>query len=282
MPRGESYEVIFVDDGSTDGTREWLRTFEGREPFRVILNEQNLGYARANNRGAAAARGEFLLLLNNDLILTPGWLEPMAALADRRTEYGIIGNVQLNARTGRVDHSGIFVNAAGKPQHEVALPLNTECKTVPAVTGACLLIRRTLWSELGGFDEQYLNGGEDIDLCLEAQARGHKVGVALKSVILHHISASPGRKKRDEQNSYLLTRRWRRELEELATDSWCRHYAEFDLNAAQGFAHPWESLQVLAYLWKLRESPPAFARQRVRAVLDHELCRWRTTLDFAS
>src|SRR5687767_66385 len=78
LPAGLAHEIIFVDDGSTDGTREWLATLTA-PPFRVLLNERNLGYAIANNRAAAVARGEFLVLLNSDLVLQPGWLEPMLA-----------------------------------------------------------------------------------------------------------------------------------------------------------------------------------------------------------
>ncbi|MES1194676.1 MAG: glycosyltransferase [Opitutus sp.] len=70
LPADLALEIIFVDDGSTDGTREWLATLP--PDIRVVLNEKNLGYAAANNRGAALARGEFLALLNNDLILAPG------------------------------------------------------------------------------------------------------------------------------------------------------------------------------------------------------------------
>src|SRR5206468_659098 len=106
LPANLTHEIIFVDDGSTDGTREWLATL--REPIRVVLNERNLGYAMANNHAAATARGELLVLLNNDLVLQPHWLEPMlathAALDERA---GIVGNLQLNARTRELDHAGI-------------------------------------------------------------------------------------------------------------------------------------------------------------------------------
>src|SRR4051812_854583 len=75
LPAALAHEIIFVDDGSTDGTRAWLSS--GPAPCRTILNDRNLGFAGACNRGAAAASGEFLFFLNNDLVLLPGWLEPM-------------------------------------------------------------------------------------------------------------------------------------------------------------------------------------------------------------
>jgi GT2 family glycosyltransferase len=155
LPSGLTHEIILVDDGSTDDTRAWLSTLT--PPFRVVLNDRNLGYAAANNRAIALARGEFLALLNNDLVLLPHWLEPMfgahRSLADRA---GFIGNIQLDARTGHVDHTGIVINHQGKPVHDRALPplrsrLLSKVRPVPAITGACVLVERDLWQRLGGF-----------------------------------------------------------------------------------------------------------------------------------
>ena len=169
MPESVSHEIILIDDGSTDGTREWLASLQG-SGIKLLLNECNLGYAATNNRAAAVARGEFLALLNNDLILLPDWLEPMlAAHASLRDRAGLIGNVQLDARSGTVDHAGLVIGVTGKPLHVRALPPAPvrwlhPIRTVPAVTGACMIVERALWHQLGGFDEGYVNGGEDIDL----------------------------------------------------------------------------------------------------------------------
>src|SRR5262249_46398567 len=149
---------ILIDDGSTDGTREWLAKLPDSQ-FRVVLNERNLGYAIANNRAARQARGEFLALLNNDLVLQAGWLDPMlAAHAKLRGRAGLVGNIQLDADSGVVDHAGLVVNLTGKPVHARSVPsalarLLRPVKVVPAVTGACVLIERGLWETLGGFDE---------------------------------------------------------------------------------------------------------------------------------
>jgi GT2 family glycosyltransferase len=234
LPPGFTHEIILVDDGSTDGTRDWLATLAA--PYRVVLNERNLGYAGANNRGIKIAQGDLLVLLNNDLVLLPRWLEPMlAAHGSFAGRAGLIGNVQREVRTGLVDHTGIVVNAQGKPVHDRTPPswlarLVFPLRVVPAVTGACVLVERALWQELGGFDEAYVNGGEDVDLCFRARAAGRTNAVALRSIVRHHVSASLGRKARDEENSYRLARRWRREFV-LAADgpmrAWCRE--RFDL-----------------------------------------------------
>jgi GT2 family glycosyltransferase len=273
LPSGLAHEIILVDDGSTDGTREWLATLTD-PPFRVVLNEKNLGYAGANNRGAALARGEFIALLNNDLVLTPRWLEPMLKLHARLgARAGLISNVQLNASTGALDHTGVFIDHKGKPQHDRTPPADfrKDWREIDLVTGACMLIRRELWQQLGGFDQRYHNGCEDVDLCLRAKAAGQANAVALRSVILHHISASPGRKLRDEENCYRLTLRWRDELARLGLPAWCHQFLAGDLNAA---TDPSVSSSVLAYRLRLRRTPPPAALAGMQAAIAFELARW--------
>ncbi len=169
VPSALEHEVVFVDDGSTDGTREWLKGLPA--PCRAVLNEKNLGFAGACNRGAAAARGEFLFFLNNDLILLPGWLEPMLAVFAAHADAGLVGNVQRNAATGAVDHAGLVFNAKGKPEHLTRRSL-AAVRPVVAVTGACVAIRAATWRKLGGFDEGFINGCEDVDLGLRALESG--------------------------------------------------------------------------------------------------------------
>jgi GT2 family glycosyltransferase len=268
IPATLDHEIILVDDGSTDGTRDWLKTL-AQPPFTILLNERNLGYAGANNRAAAEATGELLILLNNDLELTPGWLEPMLAVHSELQQPGAIGNVQLNASSGEVDHAGIYVTAKGKPEHDVQFPLNRNYKLSPAVTGACLLIERSLWQELGGFHPQFINGGEDIDLCFRATQIGRTNAVALHSAIRHHVSASPGRKRHDEQNAYWLTLRWKDELMRLGARSWCRHHVRHTAYRSI-FSLP----AILLYLLGLRSTPPTAALRGVEKNIDHSLVLW--------
>lgn len=216
LPRRLDHEIILVDDGSTDGTRNWLRTLG--PPFRVVLNARNLGYAGSNNRGALAATGDILALLNSDLVLTRGWLQPMLRLAGW-PGVGVVGNVQLRAADRGLDHAGIVFTPKCKPAHDDRprwLRWPWPSRRVPAVTAACLLIRRDLFLQLRGFDENFHNGCEDIDLCFRARARGYSCRVALRSRILHHVSASRGENPKNEYNSRRLAVRWRDELMEQA------------------------------------------------------------------
>ncbi len=281
LPDGLPHEIILIDDGSTDGTRAWLATLRD-PPFRVLLNERNRGYAATNNRAAAVARGERLALLNNDLVLTPGWWEPLlAAHTSLRDRAGLVGNVQRDAKSGAVDHAGLVVNLTGKPVHARKQPsvfsrMLFPVRHVPAVTGACVLVERALWRQLGGFDEGYVNGGEDIDLCFRARAAGRINAVALRSVVRHHVSSSPGRKIRDEENSFRLARRWRPELIAAADDgtrTWCRNYLARALAEPQAAEYRL-ALAASAFLGRLRRSPPAEAVAAVTAGLQGEFTRW--------
>ena len=279
LPASLTHEIILVDDGSTDDTRSWLATLG--PPFRVVLNDRNLGYAAANNRAIAIARGDVLALRNNDLVLLPRWLEPMLgahrSLADRA---GLIGNIQLDAGTGAIDHTGIIINQQGKPVHDRALParrsrLFSSVRPVSALTGACVLVDRALWLQLGGFDEGYVNGGEDVDLCFRARAVGRTNAVALRSVVRHHISASVGRKLHDEENSYRLARRWQQELvtDPGALREWCRECSEKILREPR-YEDRSLALRSFLYLQGLTRTPPPEALAALTAALAQEFARW--------
>jgi GT2 family glycosyltransferase len=279
MPPGLSYEIILVDDGSTDGTREWLAGLG--EPFRVLLNERNMGYAASTNRGAAAARGSILALLNNDLILQPGWIQPMLrALRSFGSGAGLVGNIQVNAATRQVDHAGIGVTLNGKPEHDRTQPrlpfrLFRPVRRAFAVTGACVLVRAAAWRHLGGFDEAYINGCEDVDLCLRAREAGLINAVALRSRVLHHVSSSPGRNLRNEENARRLVLRWRRELADEASRLWTWGQFCGVIRDPRDFPDTWEALRTALYLAHLWRKPPASALVAMNAAIEVELAHWR-------
>lgn len=275
LPRDFAHEIILVDDGSTDGTRDWLASLP--KVCRAILNEKNLGFAATCNHGATAARGEFLFFLNNDLVLQPRWLEPILEAFARFPHAGLVGNVQLNAATGAVDHAGIGFNHKGKPAHDTRRPWVsrlTGYRRVEALTGACFAIRRTLWQQLGGFDEAYVNGSEDVDLCLRANAQGLRHYIALRSVVRHHISASVGRKLKDEQNTYRLVRRWKQKVVDLSAREWCRHFITTHWDQSYVY-NDVLGREALFYLIRFFPQPPADVLQGTETAVNLELDRWR-------
>jgi colanic acid/amylovoran biosynthesis glycosyltransferase len=203
------WEAIIVDDCSTDGTGEFLTSL--RPPYRVLRNETKQSYSASNNRAAVLARGKFLGLLNNDIVLTPGWLEPMLAAFERFPDAGCVGNVQRNPRTGRYDHMGVVFSPGGLHKcfgkHFFFKPLRG-CVEWRAVTGACCLVRKTVFDEVGGFDERFVYGCEDIDLCLRLGQAGFKHYVATNSVVYHYVSSSDGRWDFEQRNKQRHLERW--------------------------------------------------------------------------
>jgi GT2 family glycosyltransferase len=193
----------------------------------------------------------------------------------------LIGNVQRDARSGEVDHAGLVIGVTGKPLHlrRVPNPLSRRLwpvREVPAVTGACLILERALWQRLDGFDETYVNGGEDIDLCFRARAAGRVNAVALRSVVRHHVSSSPGRKSRDEQNSYRLAQRWQREFvaaADFGRRAWCHSYLAQSLLTPQSREY---RLVIAAcmFLARLRREAPAEAVAAIEEGVGREFARW--------
>lgn len=224
IPEGLDYEIVLVDDASTDGTRQWLAGLDGPK-LHVMLNETNLGFARATHAGIAKAVGGILALVNNDLIFAPGWLEPMLkVLGDPLLHAGLVGNVQRRVSDDTVDHAGFCVIGWGKLAHEPDLPQKgLSHARVFAVTGACCLIRREVFWAVGGFDENFVNGGEDIDLCLKLKNNGFGIYMAYDSVVRHHVSLSRDRSSlQNERNSRLLQAKWRTQLKQEMVQVWLK------------------------------------------------------------
>ena len=192
--------------------------------------------------------------------------------------------MQFDAQSGKTDHAGIFVNYKGKagtcPPRSLALAADFFPGAGPegsVMTGACILVSRTLWRELGGFDEGYVNGCEDIDFCLRAEAAGRTNAIALRSRVRHLISTAPGRKVRDEANTYRFTRRWRERLVSLGQPDWCRHYFETYLPEPRDFPDPALARQICFYLSGLRRPPPPGARAGMEAAIEVEMSRWHSS-----
>ena len=255
------WEIIWIDDCSTDGTREWLAELGSGScelgagsvelgasdasvsndsaasiypctnppvKIRAIFNEKNLGYAANNNLGARAATGEVLVLLNNDLVLTKGCWGPLYDKLLSGPSIGVVGNVQVQPQTELIDHAGVFFDLAGCPGHRLKnrpiRSLNVDGVFSEAVTAACWLVRREVFLSVGGFDEQYRNGAEDFDLCLRLGQMGFRHWVDYRSVIYHHVSSSPGRKKHDLVNQARFLQKWAHLTSIYGQADWPKEY----------------------------------------------------------
>ncbi len=191
----ERWEIIVVDDASRDGTRARLASdYPG---VRVVALPTNRGLAAACNAGAAAARGEALVMLNNDTEVEPGWLaallEPLAAdptvgavaakmlLFDRRDVLHSAGD--LYGRDGIPRNRGVWERDVG--QYDASVRVFGGC-------GGAVAYRRTAWEEAGGFDEQLFMYLEDVDLAWRLRLLGWEARFAPQARVYHRLSASGG------------------------------------------------------------------------------------------
>jgi GT2 family glycosyltransferase len=213
---GVPYEVIVADDCSDDETR----TMEERlQTIRVVRNEVNLHFLRSCNRAAAVATGTYLLLLNNDTCVQPGWLEALVATAEADPTVGIVGAKLLFA-DGRLQEAGGIVWRDAAPWNygrwdDPEKPRYNRVRDADYVSGACLLIRRELWQKIGGFDERYAPAYyEDTDLAFEVRRRGYRVVYQPAAVVVHYEGASCGR---DPERG---TKRYQKMNEQKFFDKW--------------------------------------------------------------
>jgi GT2 family glycosyltransferase len=213
-----AYEVVVVDNGSTDRTADLLSFWSRSRPnARVLRFGENLGFARACNAGARASRGHYLVFLNNDTLPAPGWLETMERLARQDSQIGIVGS-KLLFPDNRIQHIGVVFDQKRNPRHiykGFSADINPAkvCRDYQAVTGACLLIKKDLYWTVGGMDEQYENSYEDIDLCLKVRASGYRVVMCGDSIVYHFEGTSQGRRASDFHNLALFKARWENKID---------------------------------------------------------------------
>jgi len=216
-----SFEIILVDNGSTDGTRQWLKKQAEKGRLKAVLNQQNMGFSRGCNQGAEVSGGRYILFLNNDMEVTPNWLDPMVTTLDNDPAVGVTG-AKLLFPDGTIQHAGVALVAYEDPQKEdlsgvhIAYqnPANSPGSSLPrymqVVTGAALMIRQEIFWDMKGFSTEYWNGNEDVDLCLRVGQAGWKVVYRPESVIIHYESQSgPERWLKAQENVRLFDRKWK-------------------------------------------------------------------------
>lgn len=179
-------EIIVHDDASADGSVDHLRA---RHPdVTLIESARNVGFCIANNRMAARARGEYLLLLNNDATLCPDALQVMLAEAERLAGPAILTLPQYDAASGQLLDIGSLLDPFLNP-----IPNRDPARgEVGTVHGACLWLPNALWRELGGFPEWFGSVGEDLYLCCRARLAGYPVRAIGTSGYHHRVGQSFG------------------------------------------------------------------------------------------
>jgi O-antigen biosynthesis protein len=248
---GVNHEILVADDASQDDTLAWLE--QVHPEVRVFAGGKRRGFAWNNNWLAREARGEVLCFLNNDTVVTGGWWEPMRAAIESVKSVGCVGNVQWSPRTRHYDHMGITFSPEGEPFHFGKRFGWRPFRGVTewgAVTAACCAIKQEVFLEVGGFDEDYRNGSEDVDLCVRLAQKGYRHYVANESVIKHWVGASVGRGDFNTENQALFLKRWGEQMRETwgVTDQ--RIYA-------------------FNYLWRHASQPWRYNEKKLRRALGY-------------
>jgi GT2 family glycosyltransferase len=189
------FEVLVVDNGSEDGSADLAEKEFG---VRVIRNASNLGFCAANNQGIAAARGEFIALLNNDAEAEPGWLAALERACSRRPDIGMVASkVLVWEDPRRIDKAGhlIFPDGQnrGRGSGEIDRGQFDAQEEALWPDGSAAMYRKAMLDQIGGFDEDFFAYGDDAELGLRARIAGWKCVYAPCAVVRHHRGATMGK-----------------------------------------------------------------------------------------
>lgn len=222
----DNYEIIVVENNSvTDEIFEYYRKIQSRSNIRVITYEGDFNYSRINNLGVAEAKGEYILLLNNDTrVITLDWIEELLMYAQRQ-DVGAVG-AKLYYEDNTIQHAGVVLalgqhRTAGHSHYRVSSNnlgyMGRLCyaQNVMAVTGACLMMKKTLFVKLGGLDENFAVSLNDVDLCVRAWKAGYVNVFTPFAELYHYESVSRGlddageKAERYERESEAFRTKWK-------------------------------------------------------------------------
>lgn len=212
-----NYEVIIVDNSSSDGTPAYLDEFcSGRERYRTIINLENRGFSAANNQGLAVANGDYLVVLNNDTVVTPGWIRTLVNHFKNDSSIGLIGPVTNNiGNEARIET--LYEELAAMPEVVRPITLRNMGQTFDIRTLAffCVMFRRTVYEKVGPLDEAFgLGFFEDDDYCRRVENNGWRIVCAEDVFVHHHLSASFNKLKQGvkealfEKNKKIYEDKW--------------------------------------------------------------------------
>ncbi len=227
----ENYEIIVIENNSTEkGTFDYYKTLEGQDKITIVTYEGEFNYARINNFGAGVATGKYLLLLNNDTqVISMNWLEAMLMYA-QRPDVGAVG-AKLYYGDRTIQHAGVVVGlgahgTAGHTHYKINYDnlgyMGKLCyaQNVSAVTGACLMVKKSIYDAVGGLDEEFKVALNDVDFCLRIMEKGYLNVFTPFAELYHFESASRGidvvddaKAKRYEEESALFRKKWKALLE---------------------------------------------------------------------
>lgn len=176
----EKFEVILVDNNSTDGTLEFVT--KNYPSIIIIKLDSNKGFAEPNNIAAKIAKGKYLLFLNNDTVVTPDFISEMIKVVENDKKIGICQSLLLKP-DGSIDSSGDFIDKLGVVYNSKTKI--DDMREISSARGASMLIRKKVFDELGGFDEKFFVSFEDVDLGWRTWIIGYHVMLVPTSIVYH-------------------------------------------------------------------------------------------------
>jgi GT2 family glycosyltransferase len=224
-----NYEIMLVDNGSDDpAALAYFKELDTRPNIRVLRDDRPFNYAALNNAAVAQAQGELVALVNNDIeVITPDWLSEMVSIA-LQPGVGAVG-ARLWYPNMTLQHAGVILGVGGIAAHaHRGMPAGREgyggraglIQSFSAVTAACLVIRKSIYEQVGGFDEVHLQVAfNDVDFCLRVREAGYRNVWTPYAELMHHESAtrgkdlSPEKRARFEREVAYMRERWGELLE---------------------------------------------------------------------
>lgn len=186
-------QIIVVDNGSDDGSVEWLQRHHPE--LDVVALHENLGFTGGNLRGLAESESEYVVLLNNDTMPLPQWLESLVECAERRPEVGIVASHMTDWEGRLTDTAGDGCSVSGrgyKQRRNQPASNRLESEYIFSACAGAALYKREMLDDVGFFDARFFMNGEDTDLSFRAQLRGWQAYLCAGAVVRHRIGASQG------------------------------------------------------------------------------------------
>jgi GT2 family glycosyltransferase len=220
------FDLIIVDNGSRDAaTLEYFRQLHCDSRVNIVSFAKPFNFSAINNMAADLARGEILAMVNNDIdVIAPHWLAEMVGHAVNR-DIGVVG-AKLYYPNDTIQHAGVVMGLSGTADHIFRgllrsdpgpLGLAMVPQDVCAVTGACMVMRRSVYQEVGGMDEAFMSDFNDVDLCLKVRDKGLRV-IWTPNAELYHMESATRRSAGDNSRSRAerdrLVARWRSLVED--------------------------------------------------------------------
>ena len=203
------WEIIFVDNASTDGTKKYLRKLQTQhDNVTVVFNTENRGFSAGNNQGVEKANGEYVLFLNNDVLVNKGWLQNLVAAMEKDDGIGMVGPITNYISGLQMVRDIPYKDVSDFPRYAERVAELNKDKITPRrrIAGFAMLMDREVFKQLGGFDESFGSGNfEDDDLCLRVQKEDFAVMVH-EGVYIHHFGSQTFKANKIDYNASLKKR----------------------------------------------------------------------------